>query len=303
MIAFATAIQEPEPYRRYARPGIELAAEPDSVVYAFSAVGSMPRGSNLLLEAAAARDDLEALVVVQPETEIADPGFCGKVRAALAEEEVAVAGALGATGVRSIAWWDGAISAAPTVHRYGDFGGGELRGFPWKPAEAPLGEVDAVDGFLLVLSPWAVRNVRFDESLVLGHGYDVDYCLQVRSAGRKVVTADLRTIRHRGLELVEEHEAWVEAHIRAAEKWDGRVPGLGREWDGDWKSRARRAEAEREAVRTRAYSNNARRDVRIRALEHTFEEATGTVAWRATAPLREANRLRRELRLRLAGRD
>ena len=49
----------------------------------------------------------------------------------------------------------------------------------------PPAEVDTLDGQLLVLSPWAVRNVRFDESLLLGHGYDLDFCLQVRAAGRK----------------------------------------------------------------------------------------------------------------------
>ena len=32
-----------------------------------------------------------------------------------------------------------------------------------------------------------MRNVRFDESLGALHGYDFDFCLQVREAGRKVV--------------------------------------------------------------------------------------------------------------------
>ena len=94
--------------------------------------------------------------------------------------------------------------------------------------DAHIGEVDTVDGFLLVLSPWAVRNVRFDESLVLGHGFDLDYCLQVRAAGRKVVTADLRVVHHHSLELVSDLDLWVEAHMRVAEKWDGRMPGVGR---------------------------------------------------------------------------
>ena len=64
-----------------------------------------------------------------------------------------------------------------------------------------LGEVDTLDGFLLVLSPWAVRNIRFDEALGEFHGYDLDFCLQVREAGRKVVTADFRAIHHRPLEM------------------------------------------------------------------------------------------------------
>ena len=73
------------------------------------------------------------------------------------------------------------------------------------PASAPLrpqGEVDTVDGFVLALSPWAVPNVRFDESLGRLHGYDFDFCLQVRAPGRKVVTADFRVIHNHSLDLV-----------------------------------------------------------------------------------------------------
>ena len=60
-----------------------------------------------------------------------------------------------------------------------------------------MGEVDTLDGFLLVISPWVVHNIRFDESLgMLLHGYDFDFCLQVRDAGRKVVTSDFRAVHH-----------------------------------------------------------------------------------------------------------
>ena len=63
------------------------------------------------------------------------------------------------------------------------------------------------------------------------------------------MTADLRVIHHRRLELVEERDAWVEAHIRLAEKWDGRLPGAPPR-PSDWKARARLAEAERDAAQT-----------------------------------------------------
>jgi hypothetical protein len=39
MIAFGVSIGEPEPYRRYAGPGIRFAAEADSEIMAFAAVG------------------------------------------------------------------------------------------------------------------------------------------------------------------------------------------------------------------------------------------------------------------------
>ena len=53
MIAFGVSITDPEPYLEYAKPGIELAAEHDSEVFAFSAVGTVGRSNNLLLDAAA----------------------------------------------------------------------------------------------------------------------------------------------------------------------------------------------------------------------------------------------------------
>ena len=132
-------------------------------------IGSIFESYNALLDQAAERDDLEALVLVHQDAEIVDADFCAHVREALADPEVGVVGCVGAIGVRSIAWWEGSVSLASFVHRYDEHGGGDLPAFSWAWDEAPpyarIGEVDTLDGFLLVLSPWAVRNVRFDESL------------------------------------------------------------------------------------------------------------------------------------------
>ena len=76
------------------------------------------------------------------------------------------------------------MSSAPLVHRYYEHGGGELDGYGWARPTAPLGEVDALDGFLLVLSPWAVRTCASTRPYT-GLGYDVDVCLQARAAGRR----------------------------------------------------------------------------------------------------------------------
>jgi hypothetical protein len=151
-----------------------------------------------------------------------------------------------------------------------------------------------VDGFLMVLSPWAVRNVRFDESLGPLHGYDVDFCLQVRKAGRKVVTADLRAVHNHSLELVSDADGWIDAHMRIAEKWDGEMPGIG-EGPGDWKVRARRAEAEAEAARAAAVSKQLQFDARERDFARILAETTESISWRLTSPLRLLNRARRAL--------
>jgi hypothetical protein len=293
VIAFGAAITRPDVYRDCAAPGIRRAAEPDSVIFDLPSIGTIFESYNALIERAAALDDLEALVLVHQDAEIVDTDFCAKVRATLADPNVGVVGCVGAVGVRSIAWWEGSVALASFVHRYAEHGGGDLPAFSWAWDEAPpyarTGEVDTLDGFLLVLSPWAVRNVRFDESLGALHGYDFDFCLQVRAAGRKVVTADFRAIHNHALEPFSDPSAWIEAHVRVAEKWDGRIAQVGT-GPGGWRERALRAEAERDAARIVDRSNALRATARIEELEAAIAETTGSLSWRITAPLRRGRR-------------
>lgn len=299
MIAFGSSITRPEDYRRYAEPGIRRAAEPDSEVDALEAIGSIFRSYNLLLDNAAAREDLEALVLVHQDAEILDPDLCAKARAALADPEVGVVGCVGAVGVRSLAWWEGTMTWASSLYRYGEAGGGDLpvSALNGSTAEPHTGEVDVVEGVLLVLSPWAVRSIRFDEGLGQLHGYDVDLCLQVREAGRKVVTADLRVAHHHSLDLVTDPETWVDAHVRIAEKWEGRMldPGAHAE---DWKRRARRAEAEAAAARLRIAARQLQADARMQEGAQRRLALAQTGSWRVTEPLRRASGL---VRTRRAG--
>jgi hypothetical protein len=299
MIVFASSITDPDMYERAAGRGIAVAAEPDSEVMPQAAAGSLFRSYNLIMDTVAQRDDLEALVLLHQDAEITDPGFSAKLRAALADPEVGVVGCVGAVGVRSIAWWEGSVTWASFVHRYGELGGGELPAFSWNgkemPAYARTGEVDTVDGFVLGLSPWVVRNVRFDESLGQLHGYDFDFCLQVREAGRKVVTADFKVVHHHSLDLISDVETWIQAHMRIAEKWDGRMPGVGAD-AGSWKERARRAEAESAASRALSVSTQLKADARVLQHERDLAEIHESVSWRLTEPLRRLNALRRRLR-------
>lgn len=296
MIAFGSSITSPDFYRRCAEPGIRVAAEPDSKVLPVMAAGSLFRSYNLLLEKASALEDLEALVLVHQDAEIVDPDFCMKLRRALSDPDVGVVGCVGAIGVRSIAWWEGSVTWASFIHRYGELGGGELPAFSWRgealPPYAQTGEVETVDGFVLGLSPWTVRNVRFDESLGQLHGYDFDFCLQVRAAGRKVVTEDFQVVHHHSLDLVSDPETWIEAHMRVAEKWDGRMPNVGTA-AGDWKQRARRAEAEAAATRAQVVAKELQSDARIKQLERQVEELTVSKSWKITSPLRRLNALLR----------
>jgi Glycosyltransferase like family len=288
MIAFASSITKPEVYRRCAKPGIDRVAEPDSEIVAMRSVGSIFASYNALLDQFSAREDLDALVLVHQDAEIVDAGFCHTIRGALQDPDVGLVGCVGAVGVRSIAWWEASVTCASFINRYEEHGGGDLASFSWAWSEAPayarVGEVETLDGFVLVLAPWVVQNIRFDESLGQFHGYDLDLCLQVRAAGRKVMTAGFRAIHHRQLEMVPDPEQWIDAHMKVADKWDGQM-GIGA-GSGTWRERARRAEADTDAAYVMAYMNGIESVARVRELEQALDVTTSSISWRLTAPLR-----------------
>ncbi len=289
MIAFGVPVTRSEDYERWAGPGIQRAREPDSLVFANSSPGSIFRAYNLILDQAAGHDELEAVVLLHQDVEIVDDAFAGKVRAVLADSKVAIAGCVGARDARTMAWWEGAVTWASFTHRYYEHGGGILPAFAMSPeaaklpAFAELGEVDTIDGFIMVLSPWAARNLRFDETLGQFHGYDFDLCMQARAAGHTVMTADLKVWHHHSLELMSDPETWVEANIRLTEKWEALHGSGGGE---DWKARARRAEAQASASNVLKISANMRAVARERELLAELDSIRGSTSWRYTAPMR-----------------
>jgi hypothetical protein len=263
VIAFGCSITKDHVYVEAAKPGFERAREPDSLVIANSAAGSIFRSYNLIMDSVRDRDDLE-----------------------------------------------GSVTWASFIHRYRELGGGDIPSVSWDsnnlPPYARVGAVDTLDGFVLVVSPWAVRNIRFDEGLGQQmHGYDFDFCLQVREAGRKVVTADFKIVHHHSLELVSDPEIWVQAHKSLAEKWEGRMPGVGLpNWGAaaeDWKERTRRAEAEAGVTRLERQSKVLEVEAIERHLERVtkeLEDIKNSRSWRLTLPLR---RLSDQLRSRRNG--
>ena len=137
MIVFGTAVTDAEAYDRCAAAGHRRAAEPDSEVLAHQTAGSLFRNYNLLLDKAAELEDLEALVLVHQDAELADADFAARVREALKDPEVAIVGCAGAVGVRSIAWWQGAVTWAAMTHRYREHGGGDFERSPGDPDDVP----------------------------------------------------------------------------------------------------------------------------------------------------------------------
>ena len=159
MIIYGCAVTDGDVFARCAEAGVRRLADAGGELLAQPSVGSLPRNYNLLRERAAERSDLEALVLLHQDVEIVDPRFAQTVRDTLADPDVAVAGCAGAIGVRGLAWWEGSITWASVTQRYEEFGGaGEVPGVSWRADDGHrgyvgTGEVDAIDGCLIVLSP------------------------------------------------------------------------------------------------------------------------------------------------------
>jgi hypothetical protein len=98
-------------------------------------------------------------------------------------------------------------------------------------------------------------------------------------------------VHNHSLELISDVDTWVEAHIRLAEKWDGRLSSVGPD-DGDWRQRALRAEAEAAAAKGVAVSAQ----LQYEALGREIERLKRSRSWRLSAPVRAPRRVVRWFR-------
>jgi SAM-dependent methyltransferase len=187
VIAYAACIADREKFTSICLPGLARVTTSDDVVIEATHPRSIFVAYNEVLDAVRDRDDLEALVLLHEDTEILGTELPSIVRRRLAERDVAILGAVGGRDVTGLAWWN-----AP--QRFG--GIAETRGILHFSDGAE--DVDTVDGLFMALSPWTVRNLRFDEDAYDGFdAYDADLCAQARAAGRRVLAEELPIVhRH-----------------------------------------------------------------------------------------------------------
>lgn len=213
MIVYGVCAGPGGKYETIARPSIESFSAPEDETLALFDQTSIFVAYNTILESARERADLEAVVLLHDDVQLDDEYIGRKLRKVFTNDDVAIAGVIGATGVRSLKWWDYAKHGKVTEDRLGviDCGGG-------------IREVDMVDGLLIALSPWAVHNLSFDDRTYRGfHGYDGDVCFAARSLGRKVVVTDVNVI-HRTQGGYGSRESFDEADRAFRKKWRLREP-------------------------------------------------------------------------------
>lgn len=177
-VGYGTCVGSWEKYAKYTapwvatgRPSIALTDQPSIAI-----------GYNRILDHFR-RQVLDAVILVHDDLEITDPDAEAKFLAAFADD-VALVGVAGGKSDQSLHWWRGeCVGHQMTDSGLIDFG-------------ARTGDVAFLEGSILVFSPWAVENLRFDERYPdFRSGYD-DICLTARAGGKRNVVVDVDTHHH-----------------------------------------------------------------------------------------------------------
>lgn len=220
MIAFATAVTDRAMYEEVALRGIQRVAESDSLILTRDGCDSIQRPYNEMMQIAARRPDLEALVLLHQDLELLDDSLPGRLRHAFRNPD---AGLLGVLGARLSKLHCALAPERPFGYAIGP-----------TPIELKdprisrgLHEVDVVDGALIAAAPWVVRSLRFSEALARRfHGYDIDISRRVAAHKGHVLCEDVPCRHH--TTLTTDYEAQRGAGVAVARMWD---PGLRpREW-------------------------------------------------------------------------
>lgn len=204
MIGYGCAVSD---WHRFAKNVSQPTA--GRLVVALYGQPSMAKACNTIL-AAYRGEDVDAVILVHDDLEITDPLAEKKFLAAL-DADVALVGVAG--GGPSPRWWD----HSPIGHQLTDSGPIDFG--------RRTGDVDMLEGSIMVFSPWAVDNLTVDERYTdFRSGWD-DVCLSARAAGKRVVVADVDTHHHTtiGFKSAEIQARFVESERIFAEKWEHQI--------------------------------------------------------------------------------
>jgi hypothetical protein len=151
---------------------------------------------------------LEALVLQHDDLQITDPYAETKFLAAVREPDVALVGVAGSRDYLSMHWWNGdTLGHQMTDSSLLDFGVRE-------------GEALFIEGSIMVFSPWAIENLRFDTRYPGFLGYD-DICATAVLAGKRNLVVDVDTHHHStvGIKSESVRRDWADTEVLFWEKW------------------------------------------------------------------------------------
>ena len=154
--------------------------------------------------------DLDMAILQHDDLEIVDPDAAAKFAKAFAEDDqIALVGVAGGSVRGGLGWWAqdpiGRVQADTTMV---DFG-------------VHSGEVEMLDGCLLVFSPWALRYLRFTSRSGF-HGYDADIATKARRQhGKRVMVVDVEVHHHTALGFDNEASQadWLAADQDFRKRW------------------------------------------------------------------------------------
>jgi len=154
------------------------------------------------------KQGVDALVLLHDDLEILDPDAEEKFLNVINEDsEVMLVGVAGGSARQGLAWWN----ADPVGHQRTD-----VMDIDFGPR---VGDVDLLEGSILVFSPEAIRRLRFDTRFPGFHGYD-EIGMQANMLGRVTVTdVDTHHHSHMGFKSGQSYADWLSADQLFREKW------------------------------------------------------------------------------------
>lgn len=206
-VAYGCCVGSWEKFGRYVAPWIQ-----GKPMHATSGWSGIVSAYNMIMdnvsgECRSPSPELQALILMHDDLEILDPDAEAKFVAALAMPDVELVGVAGGGG-DSIYWWNhNPIGHQRTDQRLIDFG-------------PRAGDVTLIEGSIMALSPWLIRNLRFDPRFTGWHGYD-EIGMHVHAEGKRVAVIDVDTHHHNpeGYRSAESAAECVEANRLYQKKW------------------------------------------------------------------------------------
>ncbi len=216
MLIFGCCVGPSGKFDTVALPGLRAVVADDDILIEEHGGDGICAAYNRILDTARRTLDCEGVVLLHDDTALGEHAR-RQIAAGLTESRVGLLGVVGGRDLHGPIWVDARRTAGVANDVYGrrEFG-------------PTTDDVDVVDGLLLAIAPAAYMSVDFDQSTFPAfHGYDTDYCLQVRHAGMRVMVVPI-DYTHVDKGNLGDRQAFERGYAQLRAKWPHRIRPLGR---------------------------------------------------------------------------